>query len=276
MLGRSLRSVVRSVLVAMGVVVVPATVALAQAPAAPPVAAAPAAAPPADAPAAAPAADAPAAANAAPAASGAAPEAKSSGGVTGYGYGARAGAAPPPSSTPHRPARMHHHANEVVATLPGFEMLADGGSRLFVQLTKSVDVTQAKAAPHAGKMHHTKVASAAAKGAAKLGVPHATSLLTITLKGTEIVKRNNENALVTVHFNTPVVRARLAPAGRDLRLVIELRSDVDPQVHVVPAKDGAALLQVDFPGGNYLPAGAPSAAPEPGGDAEDTTNSSAQ
>jgi hypothetical protein len=196
--------------------------------------------------------------------------------VTGYGYGPHAGNAPPPSPTPHRP-RLHHHANEVVATLPGFEMLADGGSRLFVQLTKSVELSQAKgAAPtHARKMRKTRdasVASAAAKGAAKLGVPVPTSTLTITLKGTEIVKRNNENALVTVHFNTPVVRARLAPAGRDLRLVIELRQDVDPSVKIVPAKDGAALLQVDFPGGNYLPAGAPSAPPEPGGDADDSTN----
>ncbi len=66
----------------------------------------------------------------------------------------------------------------------------------------------------------------------------------------------NEGALVTVHFNTPVVRARLVPAGRDLDLMIELRADVTPQMKIVPAKDNGAMLQIDFAPGAYLPPGA--------------------
>ncbi len=67
----------------------------------------------------------------------------------------------------------------------------------------------------------------------------------------------NEGALVTAHFNTPVVRARLVPAGHNLALVVELRADVTPQMKVVPAKDNGAMLQIDFPQGSYLPVGAP-------------------
>ncbi|MCW5831782.1 MAG: hypothetical protein KIS78_04935 [Labilithrix sp.] len=39
---------------------------------------------------------------------------------------------------------------------------------------------------------------------------------------------NNTNALVTVHFNTPVARARLVPRGQDLHFIVELRSAATP------------------------------------------------
>ena len=79
--------------------------------------------------------------------------------------------------------------------------------------------------------------------------------LTYILRGTEVVQRNNENALVTVHFNTPVVKARLVPAGKDLRLIIEMRADVTPTINVVPTKDNGAMLHIDFAPGSYLPPG---------------------
>ena len=69
--------------------------------------------------------------------------------MTGYGYGKRASAAPPPSygsygGAPHHTGRLVHHADEAVATFTGFEMLGDGGSRVFVQLSKQVTVDQQK------------------------------------------------------------------------------------------------------------------------------------
>ncbi|HEY2511344.1 MAG TPA: hypothetical protein VGI39_10830, partial [Polyangiaceae bacterium] len=136
--------------VALGTVVLGAPEALAQVaatpPAAPPPSAAPAApaapaaaTPPAAAPAA-PAGDANANAAAAGGAAAASTPAASNGNVTGYGYSKKS---PVPSAAAgparHRPP-LAHHANEAVATFDGFEMLADGGSRVFVQLSKQVDV----------------------------------------------------------------------------------------------------------------------------------------
>ena len=112
--------------------------------------------------------------------------------------------------------------------IPGFETLADGSSRVFVQM--------AKPAAYAAK---------AARGT-----------LTYVLKGVHIDRRNNLNALVTVHFNTPVTRARLVPHGSDLWLVLDLRENVQPQVAMDATKDGGAMLRVEFPKGDYLP-GAP-------------------
>ncbi len=150
-----------------------------------------------------------------------------------------------------------------MAKVTGFEMLADGGSRLFVQLSRQVDVDQTKDtaandAPRRGK--HGRGAKQAPRA--------ALTRLTYVLKGTEVGRTNDENSLETVHFNTPVVRARLQPSGRDLRFVILLRADVTPTMKIVPAKDNGAMLQIDFPQGSYVAAGsqaaqAPGATNEP-------------
>jgi hypothetical protein len=167
--------------------------------------------------------------------------------LTGYGYGKHASGPSYSSGTPHA-GRLAHHASEAVATFTGFEMLGDGGSRIFVQLSRQVDVGQAKGpAPAAAKVRRGKHAHAAQEA--------VVSTLTYVLHGTEVVQRNNENALVTLHFNTPIARARLVPAGRDLRLVLELRADAAPTMNMVPTKDNGAMLQLDFPAGSYLPPG---------------------
>jgi hypothetical protein len=113
-----------------------------------------------------------------------------------------------------------------VATLPGFEMLPDGGSRVFVEVTRKVDVEERRAA----------------------------RVLTYVLKGARIVYRNNENPLVTVHFNTPVTQARLLPSGRDLLLSVDLRADTAVTWKMVAGDDGGGMLQLDFPKGSFLPA----------------------
>ncbi|HEY8040462.1 MAG TPA: hypothetical protein VIF15_11740 [Polyangiaceae bacterium] len=150
--------------------------------------------------------------------------------ATGYGW----------STTPKKKATTRVRALRVKvqtpdAILPGFETLADGSTRLFVELSKPVP-------------YETKVAP---------------GTLTYVLKGAHVDRRNNFNPLVTVHFNTPVTSARLAPHGKDLWFVVDLRASVQPNVVMDAAKDGAAMLRIEFPKGDYLPAQAhvPAAAP---------------
>ncbi len=158
--------------------------------------------------------------------------------ATGYGWSDHKSRG---AAHPHRHVR-HHAVKRAgpVATMPGFELLGDGGSRFFVQLTQQVPVESHKA-----------------KGK-----------LTYVLKGAHVDRRNNLNPLVTVHFNTPVTRARLVPAGKNLNFVLELRADVTPTYKVVPGKDGTSLLVIDFPKGKYLP-NAAVAAVTATGDAKD-------
>jgi len=229
------------------------TAASAQSPTPPATAASPASSA-ADAPPATPAAPPSGQDSTAPApATGVASTTASKGIVTGYGY--RSSSSPAFHSDAPRLHRhlLAHHANEAVATFTGFEMLADGGSRLFVQLSRAVDVAQG-----AGEKARSAVARSPKKGKkthSTAGAPVVSSLKFV-LKGAEVVNPNNERALITIHFNTPVVRARLAPAGHDLDLLIELRADVTPQMKIVPAKDNGAMLQIDFAPGAYLPEGA--------------------
>jgi len=123
------------------------------------------------------------------------------------------------------------------AIMPGFEMLADGSSQLYVELSKPVQ-------------YDTKTSRGA---------------IVYVLKGAHVDKRNNFNPLVTVHFNTPVTSARLVPHGRDLWFVVDLRASVQPTVTMDAAKDGGAILRIGFPSGSYLPLQkiAPAPAPTP-------------
>jgi hypothetical protein len=127
---------------------------------------------------------------------------------------------PPPTST---------------ALMPGFEMLPDGSTRLFVELSKP---TSFDAKPSRGSV-------------------------TYVLKEAHVDRRNNQNPLVTVHFNTPVTSARLVPHARDLWFVVDLRANVQPTATMESSKEGAATLRVSFPKGVYLPAPSESAAPPP-------------
>jgi hypothetical protein len=133
-------------------------------------------------------------------------------------------------------------ASTAAGAVPGFETLADGSSRLIVELTKPI-------------VYETKTA----KGT-----------VTYVLKGARVVRRNNTNALVTVHFNTPVTSARLVPHGHDLWFVVALRAAVQPTVSMDPSKDGGVVMHIEMPKGQYLPAGANAPGPSaPSGDAPD-------
>jgi len=166
-----------------------------------------------------------------PAAPGSAAPAKPVVPATGYGWSTK------PAG--HSRARLRatragaaSAANPAGTVIPGFETLADGSSRVFVQMSKPAAYSEKPA-----------------KGS-----------ITYILKGVHVDRRNNLNALVTVHFNTPVTSARLVPHGSDLWFVVELRADVQPSVAMDATKDGGAMLRVEFPKGDYL-SGAPAPSP---------------
>ena len=142
--------------------------------------------------------------------------------AAGYAYGDKRGGA-----TASAAPRSRYRARGPVVNMPGFEQTADGGSRLFVQLTQNVPVEERK----------------------------AQGSITYGLKGASPRVRNNTNALVTVHFNTPVSRARLVPHGQDLHFIVELRGAATPTWKVTDAQDKSALLSIEFPKGDYLQVG---------------------
>jgi hypothetical protein len=133
----------------------------------------------------------------------------------------------PRAARPAKGSEKSERKNRADVVLPGFETLADGSTRLFVELSKPV-------------AYETKVAG---------------GKLTCVLKGAHVDRRNNYNPLVTVHFNTPVTSARLVPRGADLWLVAEMRAKVQPSVTMETTPDGRAVLRLEFPKGEYIPGG---------------------
>ncbi len=125
------------------------------------------------------------------------------------------------------------------ALMPGFELLPDGSTRFFVELSQAV--------PYDVKKGH--------------------GTLTVVLKGARVDRRNNYNPLVTVHFNTPVTSARLVPHGKDLWFVLELRADVTPTATMDTPAQGPPSLRIVFPKGDYVPPAAaqPADGPAPAG-----------
>lgn len=109
------------------------------------------------------------------------------------------------------------------ASFPGFEMLPDGGSRVFVDITRKVEV-----------------------------VEHVSpGLVTYTLKGVHVPSSNDQNALETYYYNTPVVRAKLRKAKKETDLFIQLRGDAQPTFRIVDMRSGAVRLEVDFKPGSF-------------------------
>ncbi len=169
--------------------------------------------------------------------SGAAPSASASAPPTPYpatGYG-WSPPRPRANGSKGRPRAHHAVSHEKQSAVPGFEPLADGSSRLYVQLSKPVTYAT-RTAPRS---------------------------IIYVLQGAHVGRWNNTNPLVTVHFNTPVTEARLVPHGKDLWFVVSLRANVQPTVTMDAAKEGGAMLRIDFPKGDYLPGGSTSTSGAP-------------
>ena len=106
-----------------------------------------------------------------------------------------------------------------VAQFVGFRVLPDGTSRVYVDVSGRVQVSKRE----------------------------GENELVYALKGARLASSNNQNALLTTHFKTPVVKARLVPASEDVELVIELRAKASPSHRLLPREGESTQLQVDFP-----------------------------
>jgi hypothetical protein len=115
--------------------------------------------------------------------------------------------------------RVRYDPNAPNVTFPGFRLLPDGSSLIWVVVNQTVPVEERRA-----------------KGR-----------VTYILKGAVIRIRNNTNPLVTTHFNTPVSRLRLVRDAAGAQLVIHLREDVSPTHRVVRGPRGLMVLQVRVP-----------------------------
>lgn len=118
---------------------------------------------------------------------------------------------------------------QIVAQWPGFRMTEDGGSEVMVEFSKTV-------APP------TRF--------------EAAGTVTYVFKGAIVLKHNNQNPLLTAHFNTPVVSAKLVPKKGELHLVIDLRAAAAAGATsgVRAGSDpGAMQFFAKFPSGSYLP-----------------------
>jgi hypothetical protein len=109
-------------------------------------------------------------------------------------------------------------ANAPVATYPGFRMMTNGASFVWLEVSRRVDVTETK----------------------------SPTRLVYRLKGAITRSRNNLRPLITDYFRSPVGRVQLVESGDDLDLVIDLRASGDGKVRIVPS-EGGITLRIDFP-----------------------------
>jgi hypothetical protein len=120
-----------------------------------------------------------------------------------------------------------------IAMSPGFAMLQGGKSRIFVEVSKKVDVTEHKVQ---GRVIYR-------------------------IKGASVPLRNNRLPLLTGFFPTPVMEARLVEQDNDVALVIDLRQASDVEHRIVESESGM-VVQVDFPAiKNFVPPPVPGVAP---------------
>ncbi|MBN2343626.1 MAG: hypothetical protein JXX29_19365 [Deltaproteobacteria bacterium] len=108
-------------------------------------------------------------------------------------------------------------------TWPGFFMTADGGSRIFIQTTAPLEYKQ--------KTSKKKIV--------------------LTFKDTKVHLSNNQNPLVTLHFNTPLRKAYLKKYKKKTELILELKTKTTPAISQSTDADGYSYLFIDFPPGQY-------------------------
>ncbi len=105
-----------------------------------------------------------------------------------------------------------------IATYPSFRLLDDGSSRVTVEITRKVAVTEHK----------------------------ARGRVVYSLAGAAVPGSNSRLALPTSVFHTPVDRVEVVAQGDGADLIIELREAVEPTFRVFDTPRGSSVLQVDF------------------------------
>jgi len=115
------------------------------------------------------------------------------------------------------------YKNGAWVTWPGFLMLEDGSSRLFLQTTGPLKI---KTLEKKGELH-------------------------IVLKKTKIYLSNNKNPLVTKFFNTPIETARLKKSGKNAVLIVTWKEKTPYKLSQTTDEDGYHYIFIDFPQGEY-------------------------
>jgi hypothetical protein len=135
--------------------------------------------------------------------------------------------------SPNEPPRVDAVGRQRLMTWPGFQMLSDGGSRVFVQVSQE-PLFETRDEP---------------------------GRFVVLLERTGVHLRNNKRALETRYFNTPVKRVRVQRRRDKVAVILELRAPAPPRVHTQPGAEGRFhYVLVDFPPGDWL---AEAAGPSP-------------
>jgi hypothetical protein len=115
-----------------------------------------------------------------------------------------------------------------VVTWPGFQVLADGSTRVFVQ-------TSIEVKPELKRDGETR--------------------WLVLLPGVTLPSGNARLPLDTQYFNTPVKTTRIKPHGKSgVAVVLELRTKSVPKVRTEQASNGYFFTYIEFEPGNYLSA----------------------
>lgn len=120
----------------------------------------------------------------------------------------------------HAPPRASElKGSALILSWPGFQQRDDGSSRFFLQTSQPVELSE-----KAGKKRFE-----------------------LLLRKARVHLTNTVRPLVTRHFKTPVVRARVHRRGRKgVTVVFDLREDVKPTVTQKISEDGYNYVFVDF------------------------------
>jgi hypothetical protein len=113
-----------------------------------------------------------------------------------------------------------------LVTWPGFQMLPDGGSRVFVQT--STEVTPELKRDGNGDNWQ------------------------LVLSGVALPQGNARRPLDTHFFNTPVKSVRTHARGATVSLLLEMRAKLKPILRTERAANGYFFTYLDFPPGNFL------------------------
>jgi hypothetical protein len=148
--------------------------------------------------------------------------ARSSDKVQEHPAGTYTGVAPGGSAQPAVP--LSAGKNPATITWPGFQMRADGTSRVFIQSTTALD-PQPSAAP--GKY-------------------------LVQLRGAHVSGGTNRLPLETRFFNTPVTRVSLSANHDGAQLILDLRADVAPHISSERGATGYYFTFIDLPKGHYV------------------------
>ncbi len=137
-----------------------------------------------------------------------------------------------PVAAPHTPARPPRRAlprakrppeasplpGTPIASAPGFSRKEDGTSRIWIEVSRKVDVLENKAA---GRVVYR-------------------------LRGAAVLQKTSQLPLLTGFFATPVERVQLVQEGPDCDLIVELREPADLTQRIVETPRGM-VLEVDVP-----------------------------